>query len=214
MLMFLAPAHDNKAFPTIFEVTNMTELVILGRAQAKAMGYVEFPKIKCPHTFTMHPTTSKKICTIKTLVLETATSSPPTDSVGTTPRVHIHKSESTKVTQAKQSKQTTIPVVPQIKWNTDSIELYGKIHKLPITKDYMLSEYRDVFKGIGTLPGGPYHIRLKEQYRPVQHLPRSVPVAMQSAYRAELNRLVKEAIITEGKEHTEWIQFNSGSNEV
>ena len=184
---------DNKAFPTIFEVTNTTGLIILGRAQAKAMGYVEFPKIKYPHTFTMHPTTSKKICTIKTSVPETATSFPPTDSVGTTPRVHVHKSESTKVTQAKQSRQTTEPVVPQIKWNTDSIELNGKIHKLPITKDYMLREYSDVFKGVGTLPGGPYHIRLKEQYRPVQHPPRSVPVAMQSAYRAELNRLVKEA---------------------
>ena len=82
------------------------------------MGYVKFPKIKHPHTFTTHPTTSKKICTIKTSAPETATSFPPTDSVGTTPRVHVHKSESTKATQAKQSRQTTEPVVPQIKWKT------------------------------------------------------------------------------------------------
>ena len=81
----------------------------------------------------------------------------------------------------KQSRQTTEPVVPQIKWNTDSIELNGKIHKLPITKDCMLKEYSDIFKGVETLQGGPYHIRLKEQYMPVQHPPRSVPVAMQSA---------------------------------
>ena len=198
---------DNKAFPTILEVTNMTKLIILGRAQAKAMGYVEFPKIKCPHTFTTHPTTSKNICTIKTLVPETATGFPPTDSVGTTPRVHVHKSESTKATQAKQSRQTTEPVVPQIKWNTGSIELNGKMHKLLITKDYMVREYGDIFKGVETLPGGPYHIRLKEKYRPVQHPPRSVPVAMQSPYRAELNRLVKEGIITEVKEHAEWINL-------
>ena len=33
----------------------------------------------------------------------------------------------------------------------------------------------------------------------------SVPVIMQSAYKTELNRLVKEGIITEVKEHTEWI---------
>ena len=103
---------DNKAFPTIFEVTNTTGLIILGRAQAKAMGYVEFPNIKHPHNFTMHPTTSKKICTIKTSVPETATSPAPTDSVGISPRVHVHKSESTKATQANQSKQTTEPVVP------------------------------------------------------------------------------------------------------
>ena len=105
----------------------------------------------------------------------------------------------------KQSKQTAEPVVPQIKWNADSIELNGKVQKLPITKDYMLREYIDIFKGIGTLPGGPYHIRLKEQYRLVQRPPWSVPVAMQSAYRAELNRLVNEGIITEVKEHIEWI---------
>ena len=87
---------DNKAFPTIFEVTNTTGPIMLGRTQAKAMGYVKFPKTKHPHTFTMHPTTSKKICTIKTSVPEIATGFPPTDSIGTTPRVHVHKSESTK----------------------------------------------------------------------------------------------------------------------
>ena len=48
---------DNKAFPTIFEVTNMAGPIIFGRTQAKAMGYVKFPKIKWPHTFTMYPTT-------------------------------------------------------------------------------------------------------------------------------------------------------------
>ena len=42
----------------------------------------------------------------------------------------------------------------------------------------MLKEYSGIFKGIGTLPGGPYHIRLKEQYKLVQHPPRPVPVAM------------------------------------
>ena len=52
----------------------MTRPIILGRAQAKAMGYVEFPKIKHPYTFTTYPTTSKEICTIKTSVTqETAT---------------------------------------------------------------------------------------------------------------------------------------------
>ena len=69
----------------------------------------------------------------------------------------------------------------------------------------MLKEYSGVFKGIGTLPGGPYHIGLKEQYKPVQHPPRSVPVAMQLAYKPELNRLAKESRITEVKENTEWI---------
>ena len=90
---------------------------------------------------------------------ETVNDTPPTNSTG---QVYGHKNESTRATQVKQSKQTEEPRVPKIKWNTDSIELNGKVHRLPITKDYILREYNDVFKGIGTLPGGPYHIRLKE----------------------------------------------------
>ena len=53
--------------------------------------------------------------------------------------------------------------------------------------------------------GGPYHIKLKDSYKPVQHPPRLVPLGMQPAYKAELDRLVKEGIITEVHEHTEWI---------
>ena len=194
---------DNKAFLTVFEVTKMTRAIILGRTQA--MGYVEFPWIKYPHASTTHSTTLKKIFTDKTPSPETAGDTPSTDSIGTTPKVHVHKSESTKATQVKQSKQTEEPVMPKIKWNTDSIELSGKVHKLSITKNYILKKYSDVFKDVGTIPGGPSHIRLKEQYRLVQYHPRSVPVAMKSAYKAELNRLVKEGIITEVKKHTEWI---------
>ena len=95
----------------------MTGPIILGSAQqAKAMRYVEFPKIKHPYAFTTYPTTLKKIFTAMTPVPETATGPPPTDLSGTIARVHIHKSESTKATQAKQSKQTAEPVVSQIKW--------------------------------------------------------------------------------------------------
>ena len=74
-----------------------------------------------------------------------------------------------------------------------------------MTKEYILNEYADVFKGVQTLPGGPPHIKLKDSYKPVQHLPRSVPLGIQSTYKAELDRLVKEGIITEVREHTEWI---------
>ena len=56
---FLHLHIDNKAFPTIFEVTNMTGPVILGRTQANAMGYVQFPQIWRPHALTMFPDASR-----------------------------------------------------------------------------------------------------------------------------------------------------------
>ena len=65
--------------------------------------------------------------------------------------------------------------------------------------------FSDVFKGVGILSGGLYHIRLKNNYKPVQHPLRSVPIAMQPAYKVELERLTKEGIITEVHKHTEWI---------
>ena len=174
--------------------------------QEKAMGYVQFPQIIEPHAFKTFTATLKKVCTKMTHTPETPQDCKSKTVRGTRSKGQLaQKSESSKATLEKQSKQTDEPVISKIKWNQDSIELNGKVHKLPITKEYILKEYSDVFKGIETLPGGPYHIRLKEQYRPVQHPCRSVPVAMQDAYKAELERLTKEGIITEVKEHTEWI---------
>ena len=97
------------------------------------------------------------------------------------------------------------PKFAQVSWCKSSITINGKTHPLHTTKVYILHEYADVFKGVGTLQGGPYHRKLKDSYKPVQHPSRSVPLGMQSAYKAELDRLVREGIITEVHEHTEWI---------
>ena len=133
------------------------------------------------------PRSVLKPCTLKELVPETAPNFPPNGSTGTTPKIHVHKNESIKATRVKQLKQTSEPVIPQIKWNTDSIEHNEKTHKLPITKDYMLKKYSDIVKGVGTLPGELYHIRLKEQYKLVQHplqvSPSSHAICLQSRTR-------------------------------
>ena len=135
------------------------------------------------------------------------------DSLKSTDYVHslettIHSLQSTKTvhsmdslktaweehraeTKAKTS-TTPAPTSAQVSWCKSSITINCKTHPLPTTKEYILHEYADVFKGVGTLPGGPYHIKLKDSYKPVQHPPRSVPLGMQSAYKAEQERLVKE----------------------
>ena len=134
--------------------------------QAKAMGYVQLPWIIEPDAFKTFTANLKKVSTKVThspetpqdckpkTVRGTRSEGQPTQKSGDTkPKGQLaQKSESSKVTQEKQSKQTDEPVIPKIKWNKDSIELNGKIHKLPITKEYMLKEYSDIFKGIGTLP--------------------------------------------------------------
>ena len=105
----------------------------------------------------------------------------------------------------KNNPSRAIPIKPDIKWGSTQITLNGKVHNLPTTKEYILREYADIFKGVGTLPGGPYSIRLKQNYTAVQHPPRSVPHGLQEAYKAELQRPVKEGITVEVHEHTEWL---------
>ena len=131
--------------------------------------------------------------------------SPHTDSLETTLTTDQTAQEEHRVATRVKSTITHIPKSPQVSWCKDSVTINGKAHPLPTTKEYILHEYADVFKRVGTLPGGPYHTQFKDSYRPVQHPPRSVPLGMQSAYKAELDRLVKEDIITEVHEHTEWI---------
>ena len=67
---------------------------------------------------------------------------------------------------------------------------------MPTTKEYLLKEY-SVVKGIETLPGGSYHIQLKDDYKPVQHPPRQVAVSLKPAYKAELKRLIELGVIKE-----------------
>ena len=80
----------------------------------------------------------------------------------------------------------------------------GKKCNLPITKEYILKESNNVFNGTGTLPGDGYHIKLKKDYKPVQHPPRSVSSNTKTSNKEELQWLCNEGIITPVWEHTEW----------
>lgn len=89
---------------------------------------------------------------------------------------------------------------------THSVNTQSKQHPYPLTKDYLLKEYEDVFTGIGCFPGPEYHIKLDPDVTPVQHPPRQVPVHLQPAYKSELARLVELGILKEVKdEYTPWI---------
>lgn len=63
-----------------------------------------------------------------------------------------------------------------------------------------VKEYKEVFKGIGRLPG-EYKIKLKEDAEPVIHPARKVPVALKERLREKLDTLIKER-----EEPTEWVK--------
>ena len=85
--------------------------------------------------------------------------------------------------------------------------LNGKtsVSRLPLTKQDILSQYSGCFEGIGHFPGDPYKFHLKPDHKLARHAPRKVPVHLQTAFKEEIDSLVKQGILEEVKEHTDWV---------
>ena len=79
------------------------------------------------------------------------------------------------------------------------------VNRLPLTKQDILSQYSSCFEGIGHFPGDTYKFYLKQEYKPAQHAPRKVPIHLESAFKEEIESLVKLGILEKVKEHTDWV---------
>ena len=182
----------------ILQVTDTTGVPILGRAQAKLMNHISYPKIHPPQEQSLVSQDSLKstdyIHSLKTTShsLQSTKTTQFTDSLKTTPKTDQTAQEEHRAATKAKTSTAHEPKSAKVSWCKSSITINGKTHPLPRTKEFILHEYADVFKSVGTLLGGPYHIKLKDFYKPVQHPPRSVPLGMQSAYKAELDRLVRD----------------------
>ena len=85
--------------------------------------------------------------------------------------------------------------------------LNGKtsVSRLSLTKQDILSQYSGCFEGIGHFSGDPYKFHLKPDHKPARHAPRKVPVHLETAFKEEIDSLVKQGILEEVKEHTDWV---------
>ena len=79
------------------------------------------------------------------------------------------------------------------------------VSRLPLTKQDILSQYSGCFEKIGHFPGDPYKFHLKPDHKPARHAPRKVPVHLETAFKEEIDSLVKQGILEEVKEHTDWV---------
>ena len=79
------------------------------------------------------------------------------------------------------------------------------VSRLLLTKQDILSQYSGCFEGIRCFPGDPYKFHLKPDYKPAQHASRKVPVHLETAFKEEIESLVKQGILEEVKEHTDWV---------
>ena len=78
------------------------------------------------------------------------------------------------------------------------------VSRFPLTKQD-ISQYSGCFEGIRHFPGDPYRFHLKPDHRPARHALRKVPVHLEAAFKEEIESLVKQGILEEVKEHTDWV---------
>ena len=165
--------HTNKkAERVIWQVTDTTGIPILGRTQVKLMNYISYPEIHAPQ----QQQSSVSRDSIKSTVpkfdqskfSQTVQTTQSMDSLQTETKFEqkfdrLNLTDWSKVNQTAQEEHRRAteaksdaahePKSPQVSWCKNSITIDGKTHPLPTTKEYILHEYADVFKGIGTLPG-------------------------------------------------------------
>ena len=77
--------------------------------------------------------------------------------------------------------------------------------RFQLTKQEILSQYSGCFEGIGHFPGDLYKFHLKPDHKPARHASRKVPVHLDAAFKEEIESLVKQGILEEVKEHTDWV---------
>ena len=81
----------------------------------------------------------------------------------------------------------------------------NKIHSIKtIDDDPIIAKFSDVFQGLGCLDG-EYHIEVDPSIRPVQHLPRRVPLALKPRLKAKISELEQRGVIQKVEEPTQWI---------
>ena len=80
--------------------------------------------------------------------------------------------------------------------------------RFSLTKQDILSQYSGCFEGIGHFPGDPCKFHLKPDHQPARHASRKVPVHLEAAFKEEIESLVKQGILEEMKEHTDWVHSN------
>ena len=85
--------------------------------------------------------------------------------------------------------------------------LSGKtsVNRLPLTKQDTLSQYSGCFEGIGHFPADLYKFHLRPDHKHPRHAPRKVPAHLETAFKEEIESLVKQGILEEVKEHTDWV---------
>ena len=160
---------SEKTGRVIWKITDTTGVPILGRTQAKLMNYISYPEIHAPLGQGQSPVSMDSLKSTDYIhnlettnnSLQSTKTAQSMDSLKTAPTTVQATQEEHRAATRVKSSTAHEPKSAQVSWCKSSVTINGKTHPFPTTKEYILHEYADVFKGVGTLPGGPYHIKVK-----------------------------------------------------
>lgn len=85
-----------------------------------------------------------------------------------------------------------------------AIGTFSPAKPTPVTRNHVLSEYKEVFKGIGLFPG-ECDIRIDEKETPVVNPPRQISFALREKLQIKLERMEKSEVITSVTEPANWV---------
>ena len=83
-------------------------------------------------------------------------------------------------------------------------EVFTASQSSPLTKEQVLTDFADIFKGLGKMEG-KLHLEVNESVPPVIMPPRRVPVALKGKFKEEIDRLVSVGVLEKVEEPTKWV---------
>ena len=72
------------------------------------------------------------------------------------------------------------------------------------TKEQVLTDFADIFKGLGRMEG-KLHFEADDSVSPVVMPPRRVPVALKGKFKEEIDPLIDVGVLTKVEEPTKWV---------
>ena len=85
------------------------------------------------------------------------------------------------------------------------MQLVQRNDSIKVAQDDVLSEYKDVFEGLGCITNVTHHIEIDPTQKPVVHPPRRVPVILRPKLKDELKRMTQLGVIERVHQPTDWV---------
>ena len=193
--------------------TSTTSMTCTTTQLTPLMTYGSSPANQNTGTVTHNTSMSQSSTSFRTTTPSKATTGR-TNTFRTTPNTRPHVTQDTSCNGLSQCCMHVHQPTSQVCRLGESLALRivkhplnGKtsVSRFPLTKQDILSQYSGCFEGIGHFPGDPYKFHLKPDYKPGRHAPRKVPVHLEAVFKEEIESLVKQGILEEVKEHTDWV---------